>query len=195
MYRELVLAAAERVFADKGYAGAKIKDVADEAGLALGTLYTVFDSKRDIFVAVHEQRGSELVSVVGRAIAGNEAPFDAIGAALAATCRYYAQHPDYLRMHLHSKTSWAAPHLDEPEEREVYTRGLAPLGALFAIARSRGELVDEEPDTIAQLVPAMLQVYLSRWAEEDFATDPERLAARVEGQIRRSFQRAQTARS
>lgn len=189
-YRTLILEAAERVFAEKGYDGAKIKDVADEAGLALGTVYTVYPSKREVFVAVHEHRGAELVATVVASMQGVDAPFDIIAAALRATCRFYSAHPHYLRMHLHSGTSWAAPRLDVPEEQDVYDRGLAPLAAIFAEAERRGQLVAEDAETCGRLLPAMLQVYLAEWVEARFRTPPDELAARIDRQIRRSFQRA-----
>lgn len=189
VYRTLVLDAAERVFAAKGYEGAKIKDVADEAGLALGTVYTVYESKRDVFVAVHEHRGGAMVAAVVAAMAGVDSPFDAITTGLSAALGFYHAHPAYLRMHLYSGTSWATPRLDVPEEREVYERGLAPLAAIFADARTRGQLVDEDPETCGRLLPALLQVYLAEWVAEDFRTPPDALASRIDRQIRRSFMR------
>jgi AcrR family transcriptional regulator len=47
--RESVLAAARRVFADKGYHTASITDILDAADIARGTFYLYFPSKRAIF--------------------------------------------------------------------------------------------------------------------------------------------------
>ena len=38
MYRALIVDAAERLFADRGYENTKIQDIAAESGLSLGTL-------------------------------------------------------------------------------------------------------------------------------------------------------------
>lgn len=178
-YRTLVLEAAERVFGNKGFEGAKIKDVADEAGLALGTVYSIYPSKRDVFVAVHEHRGIPLMTRLLAAIGAQPTPFDALTEGLAAACAYYAEFPSYLRMHLHSGTSWADPRLDVREEQRVFDQGRAPLVALFETARTRGELIDESPDTCARMCLAMLQVLFSEWEREKFRTSAAEVAVRA----------------
>jgi AcrR family transcriptional regulator len=50
-----ILAAAARVFADKGYANATTKEIAEAADIAEGTLYNYFGGKREILLAIaHE---------------------------------------------------------------------------------------------------------------------------------------------
>ncbi|QIG45092.1 TetR/AcrR family transcriptional regulator [Nocardioides anomalus] len=53
--RQLILAAAGRLFATKGYGGTTIRDIAHAAGLTSGSLYHHFDSKEAMLVEVlHE---------------------------------------------------------------------------------------------------------------------------------------------
>ncbi len=53
--REHLLEAAARVFARKGYAGASVDDIAEEAGFTVGALYSNFASKQDLFLAAFER--------------------------------------------------------------------------------------------------------------------------------------------
>jgi AcrR family transcriptional regulator len=57
--REAVLAAARRVFVDKGYAGATLEAIAEEAGFSKGVMYSQFESKADLFLTLLEQRIDE----------------------------------------------------------------------------------------------------------------------------------------
>ena len=57
--RGLVLAAARRVFLDRGYHGATLEQIADEAGFSKGVVYSQFESKADLFLALLEARISE----------------------------------------------------------------------------------------------------------------------------------------
>ncbi len=50
--RRHVLDAAIKVFGEKGFRGASIRDVAKEAGVADGTIYNIFENKFDILVAI-----------------------------------------------------------------------------------------------------------------------------------------------
>lgn len=54
--RERLLEAAGTVFARRGYGGAAVKEIADEAGHTTGALYAHFRGKEDLFLAVLEAR-------------------------------------------------------------------------------------------------------------------------------------------
>ena len=53
--QEQILAAARKVFQEKGYDGITIADIVKEAGVAQGTFYLYFSSKRDAFLALSQQ--------------------------------------------------------------------------------------------------------------------------------------------
>jgi AcrR family transcriptional regulator len=53
--REKLLDAAEAVFAAKGYTGAKISDIAEEAGCSVGAVYFRFKDKDALFFAIAEE--------------------------------------------------------------------------------------------------------------------------------------------
>ena len=67
--RERLLAAAGRVFARRGYQAAAVDEVADEAGFSTGALYSNFDGKEDLFLAVLERQISTQVAELSDAIA------------------------------------------------------------------------------------------------------------------------------
>ena len=51
--RELILAAAQEVFFEKGYHSATSEEIAKRAGVGKGTIYQYFDSKLEIFLEMH----------------------------------------------------------------------------------------------------------------------------------------------
>src|SRR5512145_2326965 len=59
--RAVLLDAAKRLFVSKGYHGTSMREIADEAGLALGGIYNHFGNKEDIFVGVLMERHPFLV--------------------------------------------------------------------------------------------------------------------------------------
>ena len=62
--RLLVLAAAERLFAERGVAGVTMDDVAAAAGVGKGTLYRRFTDKGGLAVALLDQRERELQQAI-----------------------------------------------------------------------------------------------------------------------------------
>jgi AcrR family transcriptional regulator len=63
-----ILVAARRVFGKRGYHGASIEQIADEAGLSNGAIYYNFDSKGDLFLALLEERTEERIEHMRRTI-------------------------------------------------------------------------------------------------------------------------------
>src|SRR4026207_1645049 len=68
--RDRILQAAERVFASKGFFGAKVSDIAEDAGVADGTIYLYFRSKDDLLISLFEEQMERVNSELLRAIEG-----------------------------------------------------------------------------------------------------------------------------
>ncbi len=59
--RNLLLNAAEELFARKGLGGASLEDIADSAGYTRGAIYAHFGSKEEMFLAVIERRRQQFL--------------------------------------------------------------------------------------------------------------------------------------
>jgi TetR/AcrR family transcriptional regulator, fatty acid metabolism regulator protein len=62
--RRLILDAAIRVFADKGFHHCRVSDVADEAGVAYGLVYHYFDSKEEILNQLFIERWQLMLDAI-----------------------------------------------------------------------------------------------------------------------------------
>jgi TetR/AcrR family transcriptional regulator, fatty acid metabolism regulator protein len=59
--RTLILDAAVRVFARRGYHGARVGEIAEEAGVAHGLLYHYFSSKEQVLQTIFRENWGELI--------------------------------------------------------------------------------------------------------------------------------------
>jgi AcrR family transcriptional regulator len=73
--RDQIIEAAAQVFAQKGYSGAVVADIAVQADIGKGTVYEYFSSKEDLFFAVFEwfQKKTEKAATVGISALGGSA--------------------------------------------------------------------------------------------------------------------------
>jgi AcrR family transcriptional regulator len=167
MYRRLILEAAERVFAEHGYDEAKIQDIAAGAGIALGTLYTVLPGKTEIYAAIQEQRGQEIIASIYRAIEGHDGVVDACMRGVEAYVRSLVERPYFLRMHLREGLSWSDPSsLRSGEEVATWQRGMTLAVGLLQAGIDRGFLhADSRPELMLKMLVAAHQVQLSDWLE------------------------------
>lgn len=66
--RAQLLQAAARVFARRGFHGARVEEIAEEAGYSHGAVYSNFGGKEDLFLAVFEQYMTQRVQEVADAV-------------------------------------------------------------------------------------------------------------------------------
>ncbi len=62
--------AAVRVFAEKGYQSATIRDIVDEAGVAVGTFYFYFPDKETLFIYLYDETADFMIQPIQQAIKG-----------------------------------------------------------------------------------------------------------------------------
>jgi TetR/AcrR family transcriptional regulator, fatty acid metabolism regulator protein len=62
--RRILIDAAVRVFARRGYHAARVGDIAEEAGVAHGLLYHYFSSKEEVLETIFNETWSELLEAV-----------------------------------------------------------------------------------------------------------------------------------
>jgi AcrR family transcriptional regulator len=192
MYRRLVLEAAEQVFASAGYEDAKIQDIAQAAGVSLGTLYTVFPGKAEIYDAIQEQRGPEILESIYRAIQGYEGVYDAAMRGIDAYVRSLAARPHYLRMHLREGLSWTErASLRSGEQVATWERGVNLAVTLLSAGIERGYFHgDNPPELLLKMMVATHQVQIKDWLERGGQVDElDTLIARMQTHFTRAFVR------
>ncbi|WP_018654194.1 TetR/AcrR family transcriptional regulator [Actinomadura flavalba] len=77
--REAVLAAAAAVFVDQGVQ-APIRDIAERAGVGVGTIYRNFPTRADLVTAVYRHQIDTCAALAPRLLADSDCPFTALTA-------------------------------------------------------------------------------------------------------------------
>jgi len=171
---ELVRAAA-RVFAREGFRGARIADVATEAGLGKGTVYEYFRSKEELFFAVFEWSSRRMESE----IAATVETLESAGVRLLALGREAVrQGVENLELYGLTLEFWAAAGTGVCEGRfreafkELYRELRALVQGIIEDGQARGELRQDVPaeHVAGTLVGALDALVLQHWF--DRSLDP-----------------------
>jgi AcrR family transcriptional regulator len=98
--REAILAAATRVFATEGFDGATSEKIAEEAGVARPTVYQLFGSKNEVFLAALDRALTRIFDHIRRSLSSTT---DVRGrkqarSNIAAYFRVVSEEPDTFRM-------------------------------------------------------------------------------------------------
>jgi AcrR family transcriptional regulator len=169
-----IIEAAARVFAQKGYAGAAVADIAVKAEIGKGTIYAYFDSKEDLFFAVFEWSmlqtgGAAKVSVshLGASAAQRlealsdsiMAMWDEIRDAFTLTIEFWA-----------ASSSSQMPQRFKEAFRRLYEEFRAIVVSLIRDGIERGEFrSDVNAESVAAaLVGTWDALFLQAWFEDNF---------------------------
>ena len=96
--RRLILDAAVRVFARKGFHTCRVGDISEEAGVAHGLLYHYFSSKDELLETVFRETWSDLLAAI-REVEASEAPArEQLRQVAAIMLRAWRRQPDLVRV-------------------------------------------------------------------------------------------------
>jgi AcrR family transcriptional regulator len=187
-YRRLVIEAGEAVFAERGYDAAKMQDVADEAGVSLGTLYRCFPGKWELYCAIHALRGGELLARCEAALDPGASPLANLLAFVGGYLEYLAAHPEYLRMHLAEANGWGfGRRFASRVQAQAWERGHAVEVELFRRGIREGIFLDRDPSLLVRMMAAAQQVQLAHWVESGMPGGVEGLVEEARDHVVRAF--------
>jgi AcrR family transcriptional regulator len=187
-YRRILFAAAERVFAKHGFDATRMQDIADEGGVSVGTLYEIYPGKSELFRAIQEERGRDLLGQAARVVAADATAKDTLLEGIGVYLGFFMGHPDYLRIHLREGTAWAVlPSPSSEVQLRAWQEGQTLLSHLFARGIEEGVFLDEDPALLARTMTAMHQVLLADWMEKGMKAPPSQIIARARQFFLRTF--------
>src|SRR5919204_5295949 len=124
--REVIERSAMEVFAERGYHGASIDEIARRSGVTPPVVYDHFSSKLELHKRLLERTRDELLAMWSEQLGGDEPAEERIPRALDAWARYVEEHPYAPRMFFNETTG--DPDV-EAIHRQVKAQGAAALGA------------------------------------------------------------------
>jgi AcrR family transcriptional regulator len=155
--RRAILEAALAEFAERGFAAARLDDVAARAGIAKGTLYLYFHSKEDLFEGLIRDAVSPLLEQVAKvAAAPRLPPTKALETFFALFESEVLRSNRKLLLRLIISEGPRFPKLAEIYHREVVTRGLGLMRGLAQRAVKEGAFATNGPARYPQLIVAPL---------------------------------------
>lgn len=133
-----ILTAALEEFGERGFSEASIVGITRRAKVALGTFYTYFDSKEELFQALVRDMSAQVRDHVAPALSGTGDGLERERKALAAFLRFAAEHKQVYRI------IDEAEFVDPEGFRTHYETTAARIAARLAEAAAKGELREDE---------------------------------------------------
>lgn len=141
--KECILSAALDLFAEKGFHGTAVPEIAEHAGVAAGTIYRYFTSKEAIVNALFQRQKSQLMAAIMA-----EFPFEAAARTqihhfVTTVLAFAKRHPTafkFLELHHH------APYLDD-KSREMEAQAVSMANEVVA-QQERAKALRKAPEGV-----------------------------------------------
>jgi AcrR family transcriptional regulator len=141
-----ICAAALEVFAEKGFAAAKLDEIAQRAGVSKGTLYLYFKDKEDLFRAVVRSAIAPNIAAVTSTISSSDAPFpEVVRMFLSAFAEREARLPIGAVAKVVVGESRNFPELARVWHDEVASKAIGAIAGFIERAQQRGEVRPGDP--------------------------------------------------
>jgi len=161
--RQQIIQGAIKIFSAKGFHSATVREIAEEAGLTMGTLYNYINRKEDIIYIVYDYISEALRQEVRDAIDGISEPKERLKAALRQNLKSVHQHQDVI-MFIYKASSF----LDRESLHEVLARETEYIELFEDLLRGyfRGKKVDENRLRLAADLLTYIPVMMTfrRWS-------------------------------
>lgn len=160
--RAQVLDAAEEVFARKGFHAATLKEVAERAEFSVGSVYTFFAGKEDLYLEVFGRRAGEFMPDLRAVAAEPGSAIEVLHRLADFQVAFFRAHPQFGRLLLRATGLVAnlEPSLEAPMAAG-YEGAMSVEAEVFARGQRDGELVAGDPAVLARLFSALVFAYMS----------------------------------
>lgn len=158
--RDLILEAAIRVFARMGYHGARVSDIAREAGIAYGLVYHYFKNKEEILSTIFEERWAGFLDAVeGIADAGGSVENRLVSVA-ALVLNAYRLRPEWVKVLV--LEIQRSSRFSEPSQQRAIGGLIHAISRLLREGQARGELrADVDADVASYLFIGGLEIVIT----------------------------------
>jgi AcrR family transcriptional regulator len=150
-----ILDAALAVFAEKGFAAARMEDIAAQAGVTKGTIYLYFPSKEEVFKSLAREHVGETLGSIIEEAKGYEGSFREFLEMLLTVMAAKLQNAEFaIFPKIIIAESGNFPELARFWRTEVIDKALGMLTGVLTKAIARGEIRDVPADYVARLCVA-----------------------------------------
>jgi AcrR family transcriptional regulator len=170
-----ILGSARKVFAKKGFAGATMDEIAAASGLAKGTLYLYFKSKRDVYLKTLQCGSADVLEQAKTNMQANEGLRDKIRSFVATRVKYAEENRDFYKIYLAEFGNVIHPASIDKEFRDLHLKQSQALGQALRDGMDRGEIRQVDADAVAFTIQDMSRGLIARrllgWSKKNAEED------------------------
>jgi AcrR family transcriptional regulator len=159
-----------RVIARKGMASATMQEIAEEAGVAKGTIYLYFRDRDELVEKTFENAMGQLMAQIDQALAANVTFEEKLRAVMTAKLAFFTENREFIRLYLSLRMPEGNAQQQRRQKQKCephYAGRVARLTAVIDEAIARGEVRPIDSKRLAIfLIEGSTAIMIERLNEE-----------------------------
>jgi AcrR family transcriptional regulator len=161
--RSEIVAAARKVFARCGYRSCTVDNIADQAGIAKGTLYLYFKSKEEIYLTALMADVDDLQQEASRRVAAARGARDKVREFVAVRLEHSERHADFWRIFFSEFSNLAvSPATRSKPFHAAQQRSISQLGKVLEDGIAHHEIHDLPVRRTAMAITDLIRCVIER---------------------------------
>jgi AcrR family transcriptional regulator len=159
--RAQLLDAAEEVFGRKGFHETTLKEVAELAEFSVGSVYSFFENKDDLFRQIFVRRGDQFMTAMRETLGDDAPPLGQLHRLVDLEVGFFREHPHFGRLFLRysSATMMSAERPADAAVAANYEESMALQAGVFARGQDDASLRSGDPQVLARLFSGLISAY------------------------------------
>ncbi len=161
-----IVRAAIEIFAEKGFHNTKIKDIAQMANVADGTVYLYFSTKDDLFIKAFDELISEKLLIMRELINKEDTYFEQLSKFFDYHVKLFTDEP-YIARFLSIELRQSTEFYKKYPDYQPIKRYLSFLQEIIEKAIAEGSIRDVDPVTLSYIMFGTMDFVLTEWSTKD----------------------------
>lgn len=176
--KEAILDVAAALFAERGYAGCKLEDVAERCGVSKSMLYHYFKKKEDILFTIHQTHVQRLIDKFEEFETEDKVDDEDINARFLRLVQFYLENSSNARAK-HVVALHDIRYLTEKQKRAQVALEREMIDILARILAGLGVEMEEENYRVYALLFVGTMNWIELWYRRNGRLSPKELQGRV----------------
>ena len=164
-HREEILAAAEKVFAAKGFFPTTMSDIARRAEFGTGTLYKYFKSKEELYFTLIDEKVEEINRLVKTELSQRNSAVERIKKVLQLQFEFIERNRDFFRIYISERSRFEWTIKDDLGKglHEKMVSYIDILSEVISQGMKKGEFRSMDPKDLAHAFVGIVNSFVFEW--------------------------------
>jgi len=173
-HRDYILRTAERLFAERGFLKVTMREIAQKAEFALGTLYRRFGGKRELYEQVIDKKVREFVEFLSEEMASVPTACEKVENFVEAKLTFFSRNVDFVRLYF-AESGASRLYGEQAQTQKLRARYdllFERLVAIFERGIREGVFAPADPRMLATALDGLTSALAFSWVDSVSETSP-----------------------